>query len=90
MVYDLHPGNILIDKHERIVLLDFGIMGRLNNKDRKFFRTLINLLDKNFKNVTRLHYEYKMLGETVNHDLLTQEIRSISLPILDKPIVKFL
>ena len=33
---DLHPGNIFIDKNGSIVALDFGIMGRLNNKDRKF------------------------------------------------------
>ncbi len=84
---DLHPGNIFVDKKGVIVAIDFGIMGRLKNKDRKFLaELLINLLDKNFSAVTKLHYDYDMLGPNVHHDLLTQEIRSISTPIIDKPI----
>ncbi len=33
----MHPGNILIDKKGSLVPIDFGIMGRLNNKDRQIF-----------------------------------------------------
>jgi len=84
---DLHPGNIFVDKNGKIIPLDFGIMGRLNNKDRKFLaELLINLLEKKFSAVTKLHYDYGMLSENVNHELLTQEIRAISVPLLDKPI----
>ncbi len=84
---DLHPGNIFVDKKGVLVAIDFGIMGRLKNKDRKFLaELLINLLDKNFSAVTKLHYDYDMLGPNVPHDLLTHEIRAISTPIIDKPI----
>ena len=84
---DLHPGNIFIDKKGNIVPLDFGIMGRLSNKDRKFLSELLmNLLDKKFAAVTKLHSENDMLGKNVSHDLLTHEIRALAIPILDKPI----
>ena len=84
---DLHPGNIFVDKDGNIIPLDFGIMGRLNNKDRKFLaELLINLLEKNFSAVTKLHNDYGMLSKNVNKELLTQEIRAISIPLLDKPI----
>ena len=84
---DLHPGNIFVDKDGKIIPLDFGIMGRLNNKDRKFLADLlINLLEKNFSAVTKLHHDYGMLSKNVNQELLTQEIRAISIPLLDKPI----
>ncbi len=86
---DLHPGNIIIDNEGRIVPLDFGIMGRLTNKDRKFLAELLmNLLDKNFSSVTKLHSDYNMLGKNVSHELLTHEIRALTIPILDKPIGK--
>ena len=62
-------------------------MGRLANQDRKFLaELLINLLEKNFSKVTKLHYDFGMLGDNVSHELLTQEIRAISTPIIDKPI----
>ncbi len=84
---DLHPGNVFVKQDGTIVPLDFGIMGRLKNKDRKFLaELLINLLEKKFHNVTLLHAENNMLGPNVSHELLTQEIRAISIPILDKPI----
>ena len=86
---DLHPGNIIIDKDGNIVPLDFGIMGRLTNKDRQFLAELLmNLLDKRFYAVTQLHSEYNMLGKNVSHEALTHEIRALAIPILDKPIGK--
>ena len=49
-------------------------MGRLANQDRKFLaELLINLLEKNFSKVTKLHYDFGMLGDNVSHALLTQE-----------------
>ena len=84
---DLHPGNIILDDDGNIVPLDFGIMGRLSNKDRKFLAELLmNLLDKNFSLVTKLHSDYNMLGKNVSHEALTHEIRALTIPILDKPI----
>ncbi len=84
---DLHPGNILVDKTGNIIALDFGIMGRLSHKDRKFLSSLIiNLLEKKFDKVTKLHFDYGLVEKSVNEDQLTQEIIAISLPIIDKPI----
>ncbi len=84
---DLHPGNILIDDKGIIVPLDFGIMGRLSNNDRRFLSELLtNLLDKKFSKVTELHDDYNMIGDNVSRESLTQEIRAISIPLLDKPL----
>ena len=84
---DMHPGNIFIDKKGMLVPIDFGIMGRLNNKDRQFLALLLtHLLNKNYKKVVEIHYEANMLGKDVSHDHLAQAIRAISTPILNKPI----
>ena len=62
-------------------------MGRLSNKDRQFLALLlIYLLNKNFKKVVEIHSQANMLGKDVSHDQLSQAIRAISTPILNKPI----
>ena len=84
---DMHPGNILIDKEGALIPIDFGIMGRLSNKDRQFLALLLTyLLNKNYKKVVEIHDEANMLGKDVSHDHLAQAIRAISTPILNKPI----
>ena len=86
---DMHPGNILIDKKGALVPIDFGIMGRLSNKDRQFLALLLTyLLNKNYKKVVEIHDEANMLGKDISHDHLSQAIRAISTPILNKPIGK--
>ena len=83
----MHPGNILIDKQGALVPVDFGIMGRLSNKDRQFLALLLTyLLKKNYKKVVEIHHEANMLGTDISHDQLSQAIRAISTPILNKPI----
>ncbi|WP_024789062.1 AarF/ABC1/UbiB kinase family protein [Lebetimonas sp. JH292] len=43
---DPHPGNLMVYKN-KIVFLDFGIMGRLSEEDRKYFIELIYYVIKN-------------------------------------------
>ena len=84
---DMHPGNILINPKGILVPIDFGIMGRLSNKDRQFLALLLTyLLDKNYKKVVEIHSEANMLGNDISHDHLAQAIRAICTPILNKPI----
>ena len=84
---DMHPGNIFIDKNGTLVPIDFGIMGRLKNKDRHFLALLLTyLLDKNYKKVVEIHAEANMLGDEISYEQLAQAIRAISTPILNKPI----
>ncbi|MDC3116501.1 AarF/UbiB family protein [Alphaproteobacteria bacterium] len=84
---DMHPGNILINSKGILVPIDFGIMGRLSNKDRQFLALLLTyLLNKNYKKVVEIHSEANMLGKDISHDHLAQAIRAICTPILKKPI----
>src|SRR5580693_3409887 len=38
---DMHQGNFFIDKEGRIVAVDFGIMGRLGRKERRFLAEIL-------------------------------------------------
>ena len=84
---DMHPGNILINPKGVLIPIDFGIMGRLSNKDRQFLALLLTyLLNKNYRKVVEIHSDANMLGKDISHDHLAQAIRAICTPILNKPI----
>ena len=84
---DLHPGNIFINQSGKITAVDFGIMGRLDLNDRKFLAKLFNfLLNKRFYEIAKLHQDNGMLEKGTDLYKLTQEIRILSTPILNKPI----
>ena len=84
---DLHPGNIFINESGKITAVDFGIMGRLNLNDRKFLAKLFSfLLDKQFYKIAKLHQDNGMIDKDTDLYKLTQEIRIIATPILNKPI----
>ena len=84
---DLHPGNIFVDQSGKIIAIDFGIMGRLNLNDRKFLAKLFDfLLNKQFYKIAKLHQENGMLNKNIDLYKLTQEIRILATPILNKPI----
>ena len=84
---DLHPGNIFINQSGKIIAIDFGIMGYLNLNDRKFLAKLFNfLLNKEFFKIVKLHQENGMLDKDTDLHKLTQEIRILATPILNKPI----
>lgn len=46
---DPHPGNVLLSKEGKIILLDFGMIGEITKKDASYFQALIeSLLSKNY------------------------------------------
>lgn len=46
---DPHPGNVLVSKEGKIILLDFGMVGEITKKDAANFQGLIeSLLSKNY------------------------------------------
>ena len=38
---DMHPGNLFVDNDGRLVAVDFGIMGRLGPKERRFLAEIL-------------------------------------------------
>ncbi|MFO0592922.1 MAG: AarF/UbiB family protein [Polyangiaceae bacterium] len=56
---DLHPGNILLTKDERVVLIDLGMVTEIPPELRRpWVETFIALAQKDAKQVARLFYEH--------------------------------
>ncbi|WP_347938999.1 2-polyprenylphenol 6-hydroxylase [Rickettsia oklahomensis] len=83
---DLHAGNILVNKQGKIILLDFGIMGRLNEKDRlAVAESLFGFFKRDYKLVAKVHLKAGYIPSNTNLDLFAQSCRAVIEPIVGIP-----
>lgn len=78
---DLHAGNFFVFPDNKIGLIDFGVVGRLNSKTQTSIVNMLLALSK--EDYVRLAYEYVDLApfsETVNVDLFAKELQSLISP----------
>jgi len=54
---DMHPGNLFLDPAGRLVAVDFGIMGRLGIKERRFLaEILLGFITRDYRRVAEVHF----------------------------------
>ncbi len=78
---DLHAGNFFIYPDNRIGLVDFGVVGRLNSRTQTVVASQLLALAK--EDYERLAYEYVDLApftDQVNVDLFAKELRELIAP----------
>jgi ubiquinone biosynthesis protein len=84
---DLHPGNMFVDPEGRLVVVDFGIMGRLDRQTRFYLADmLIGFLTGDYRRVAEVHFAAGYVPRRRSVDAFTQACRSIGEPILGKPL----
>jgi ubiquinone biosynthesis protein len=86
---DLHPGNLFVDADGAIVVVDFGIMGRLDRKTRYYLADmLLGFLSGNYRQVAEVHFVAGYVPPHQSIDAFTQACRSIGEPILGRPLTE--
>lgn len=86
---DLHPGNLFVNKDGDIVLVDFGIMGVMQDKDRIFIAKVIYaFIQKDYKAVSDLHFEAGIVPRHIDREMFALACRSIGEPIVGQPVNK--
>lgn len=84
---DLHPGNMFVLEDGAIGVVDFGIMGRIDMKTRRYLADmLLGFLDRDYRRVARVHFDAGYVPADQSIDLFTQAVRSIGEPLHDKPL----
>ena len=79
---DMHPGNLFIDENSRLCAVDFGIMGRLGLKERRFLaEILLGFITRNYRRVAEVHFEAGYVPARHSVDDFAQAIRAIGEPI---------
>jgi ubiquinone biosynthesis protein len=79
---DMHPGNLFLDPEGRLVAVDFGIMGRLGPKERRFLaEILLGFIIRDYRRVAEVHFEAGYVPSHHSVDNFAQAIRAIGEPI---------
>jgi ubiquinone biosynthesis protein len=79
---DMHPGNLFLDEAGRLVAVDFGIMGRLGMKERRFLaEILLGFITRNYRRVAEVHFEAGYVPGHHSVENFAQAIRAIGEPI---------
>ena len=79
---DMHPGNLFVDADGNLVAVDFGIMGRIGPKERRFLAEILyGFITRNYRRVAEVHFEAGYVPAHHNVDDFAQAIRAIGEPI---------
>lgn len=79
---DMHPGNLFVDATGRIVAVDFGIMGRLGPKERRFLAEILyGFITRNYHRTAEVHFEAGYVPPHHSVESFAQAIRAIGEPI---------
>ncbi|MEQ1753970.1 MAG: 2-polyprenylphenol 6-hydroxylase [Micropepsaceae bacterium] len=83
---DMHPGNLFVDGNGKIVVVDFGIMGRLDKTSRRFMaETLAGFLARDYRRVAEVHLAIGFVPPRHTVEDFAQALRAIGEPIFGRP-----
>jgi ubiquinone biosynthesis protein len=83
---DMHPGNLFVDADGHIVAVDFGIMGRLNPKERRFLAEILyGFITRDYRRTAQVHFEAGYVPPHHSVENFAQAIRAIGEPIHNRP-----
>ena len=79
---DMHQGNLLVDRQGTVVAVDFGIMGRLGLKERRFLAEILHgLITRDYRRTAAIHFEAGYVPATQSVEQFAQAMRAIGEPI---------
>jgi ubiquinone biosynthesis protein len=84
---DMHPGNLFVDDEGRIVLVDFGIMGRLDRRTRHYLAEMLTgFLTGDYRTVADVHFRAGYVPASKSIGAFMQACRAIGEPIRNRPL----
>src|SRR5215470_17660413 len=79
---DMHQGNLIVDRQGWVVAVDFGIMGRLGPKERRFLAEILHgLITRDYRRTAAIHFEAGYVPPHQPVEVFTQAMRAIGEPI---------
>ncbi len=84
---DLHPGNIFVSEKGKILLVDFGIVGRLELQSRVYLADmLLAFLQQDYKRAAEVHVEAGYVPYDTDVSAFEDALREIAVPIFNRPL----
>lgn len=80
---DMHPGNLFADPRSGdVIAVDFGIMGRINHKERRFLADILyGFISRNYRMIAERHFDIGYVPKDQSVDDFALAIRSIGEPL---------
>ena len=79
---DMHQGNLFADREGNLVAIDFGIMGRIGEKERRFLAEILyGFITRDYRRVAEVHIEAGYVPARYAVDDFAQAIRAVGEPI---------
>lgn len=79
---DMHQGNLFLDRGGALAAVDFGIMGRLGFKERRFLAEILyGFITRDYRRVAEVHFEAGYVPDTHRVEDFAQAIRAVGEPI---------
>ena len=88
---DMHPGNIFVNiddpQNPQYIAVDFGIMGTLNQMDKRYLaENFLAFFQRDYNKVAKLHVESGWVPAQTRVDEFEAAIRSVCEPIFERPL----
>ena len=84
---DMHPGNLFVDTNGNIIPVDFGIMGRLDDANRKYLAEILyGFINRDYEKVADVHFIAGLVPSDQSKESFSQALRSIGEPIFGQSI----
>ncbi len=79
---DMHQGNLMIDDKGRLALVDFGIMGRLDEATRRTFAEIIHgFITRDYRRTAKVHFDAGYVSKRHSVDGFAQALRAVGEPL---------
>ena len=82
---DLHEGNLFVAAPASLVAVDFGIIGRLGPRERRFLAEILyGFLTRDYARVARVHFEAGYVPARHDPDTFAQALRAVGEPVFGR------
>ena len=82
---DMHEGNLIVDDTGQLVLLDFGILGRLGDAEIRFeIDTLYGFLQRDYQKIAEVHFDIGYVPPHHSVEEFASALRAVGEPIFGK------
>jgi len=84
---DMHPGNIFVEPSGRYIAVDFGIMGSLEEADKRYMAEIfLAFFRRDYRAVVQAHINAGWIDQRFRQDEMESAVRTICEPIFQRPL----
>jgi ubiquinone biosynthesis protein len=83
---DLHEGNLFCSAPAEITAVDFGIVGRIGPKERRYLAEILwGFLKRDYHRVAKVHFEAGYVPKEHSVEVFAQALRAVGEPVFGRP-----